>query len=41
MAILGEREVAKGTATVKRLADGVEERIAIDDVPARLAKLDV
>ncbi len=41
VAILGEREVAKGTATVKRLADGVEERVPIEDVPDWLAKLDV
>lgn len=41
VAILGEREAAEGTATVKRLADGVEERIGIEDLPAWLAKLDV
>lgn len=36
-AILGEREVAAGTVTLRRLADGTQEEVAAAGLPARLA----
>ena len=36
-AIVGEREAAGGTVTLRRLADGVEERLPAADLPSRLA----
>jgi histidyl-tRNA synthetase len=36
-AILGERELADGTVTLRRLADGRQESIPLEDVPGRLA----
>ncbi|HXF37514.1 MAG TPA: His/Gly/Thr/Pro-type tRNA ligase C-terminal domain-containing protein, partial [Actinomycetota bacterium] len=36
-AIVGEREAATGTVTLKRLADGGEEPVAASELPARLA----
>jgi len=36
-AILGEREVAEGTVTLRRLADGGQDAVALDDAPAWLA----
>jgi histidyl-tRNA synthetase len=35
-AIVGEREVAEGSVTLRRLADGSQETVRLDDVPARL-----
>jgi histidyl-tRNA synthetase len=39
-AIIGEREVADGTVTLRRLADGVQESLGADDVAGRLRRLD-
>ena len=36
-AIVGEREAAEGTVTLRRLADGAEELVAASEVAARLA----
>jgi histidyl-tRNA synthetase len=36
-AIVGEREAAEGTVTLRRLADGTEELVAASEVAARLA----
>jgi len=36
-AIVGEREAAEGTVTLRRLADGAEERVAAGGLAARLA----
>jgi len=36
-AIVGEREAAEGTVTLRRLADGAEERVAATELAARLA----
>ena len=38
--ILGEREVAAGTATLKRLADGEQEEVPIGDVVNWLSRTD-
>jgi histidyl-tRNA synthetase len=40
VAVLGEREVADGTVTVRRLADRVEKTIPAGDLPGWLARLD-
>jgi histidyl-tRNA synthetase len=37
-AILGEREVAAGAATLRRLADGAQEQVPLGEVPAWLAR---
>lgn len=39
VAILGEREVADGTVTVRRLTDGVQKTIPAADVPGLMARL--
>lgn len=39
-AILGEREVAAGTVTLRRLSDGEQEVVALDDVVNWLARTD-
>jgi len=36
-AILGEREVTSGVVTLRRLADGSQEEVALGDVVNRLA----
>ncbi|MGA9160859.1 MAG: histidine--tRNA ligase [Actinomycetota bacterium] len=40
-AIVGEREVAAGTVTLRRLSDGEQERVPIDDVVNWLSRTDV
>jgi histidyl-tRNA synthetase len=40
VAILGEREVADGTVTLRRLADGVEETVPRGDVASRMTRPD-
>jgi len=40
-AVLGERELAEGTVTVRRLDDGVEETVPRDEAVQRLASGDV
>jgi histidyl-tRNA synthetase len=35
--IVGERELASGTVTVRRLADGDQEEVGLDALAARLA----
>ncbi len=37
-AIIGKRELADGTATLRRLADGEQETVAMAGVPSRVAK---
>ena len=37
-AIVGEREATEGTVTLRRLADGAEERVAASELAARLAR---
>jgi histidyl-tRNA synthetase len=36
-AILGERELADGTATLKHLANGTQETLPLSDIPARVS----
>jgi histidyl-tRNA synthetase len=36
-AIVGERELTDGTVSLRRLADGSQESVGLDDVAARLA----
>jgi hypothetical protein len=38
--IVGEKEVAASTAILKRLSDGVQEEILIDDVVNWLSRTD-
>ncbi len=40
VAILGERELAEGTVTLRRLVDGVQKSVPATDVPGWLTKLD-
>jgi histidyl-tRNA synthetase len=36
-AILGEDELSAGTVTLRRMADGAQEAVPVDDVAARVA----
>lgn len=40
-AIIGERELAEGVVTLRRLEDGVQQAVATDDVAGWLRRLDV
>jgi histidyl-tRNA synthetase len=40
VAILGERELAEGTATLRRLADGIQKVVPLGDVAGWLSRLD-
>ncbi len=40
VAIVGEQELAAGTVTLKRLADGVQKSVPDADVVGRLTRLD-
>ena len=40
-AIVGEREITAGSVTLRRLSDGVQEQVPIDDVVNWLSRMDV
>jgi len=40
VAILGERELADGKVTLRRLADGIQKSVALEDAPRWLSRLD-
>ncbi len=40
VAILGERELAEGTVTLRRLVDGVQKSVARGEVAGWLGRLD-